>query len=217
MESEAHSLTKEELILNAASDVFIEKGLSGARTQEIADRAGINKTLLHYYFRTKEKIFARILQQVFSSFLVQIDSAIAEDAPFPVALRTFIDSFVDYLAARPRVPLFIMQELSRGGTIVREVISATLEQVNLANRMARLITAEVEAGRLARVDPIQTVVTVLGACIYYFVAEPIIGAVLAKIEPGSVLDRESFIAQRKEEIFKVLYYGLKNREESDAK
>ena len=115
MESEAHSLTKEELILNAASDVFIEKGLSGARTQEIADRAGINKTLLHYYFRTKEKIFARILQQVFSSFLVQIDSAIAEDAPFPVALRTFIDSFVDYLAARPRVPLFIMQELSRAG------------------------------------------------------------------------------------------------------
>ena len=100
---------------------------------------------------------------------------------------------------------------------MREVISATLEQVNLANRMARLITAEVEAGRLARVDPIQTVVTVLGACIYYFVAEPIIGAVLAKIEPGSVLDRESFIAQRKEEIFKVLYYGLKNREESDAK
>jgi len=217
MENETHDLTKEELILNAASDVFIEKGLSGARTQDIADRAGINKTLLHYYFRTKENIFARILQQVFSSFLVQIDSAISEDAPFPIALRAFIDSFVDYIAARPRVPLFIMQELSQGGKIVREVISATLERVNLPNRMVRLITKGIEEGNLEPVDPLQTVVTVLGACIYYFVAEPIIGAVVSKIQPGQVLDRESFVAQRKEEIFKVLYYGLKKREESDAK
>jgi TetR/AcrR family transcriptional regulator len=217
MENEAHDLTKEEIILNAACDVFIEKGLSGARTQEIADRAGINKTLLHYYFRTKENIFARILQSVFSSFLVEIDSAISDEAPFPVALRTFIDSFVDYIAARPRVPLFIMQELSRGGKIVREVISATLERVNLPNRMVRLITKGIEEGNLEPVDPTQTVVTVLGACIYYFVAEPIIGAVLSKIQPGMVLDRERFIAQRKEEIFKVLYYGLKKRDESDAK
>jgi TetR/AcrR family transcriptional regulator len=216
MENEAHLFTKEELILNAASDVFIEKGLSGARTQEIADRAGVNKTLLHYYFRTKENIFARILQQVFSLFLTQIDSAIPEDAPFPVALRTFIDTFVDYIAARPRVPLFIMQELSQGGAIVREVLSSSMERVNLPNRMVRLIAKEVEAGRLERVDPIQTVVTALGACIYYFIAEPIIGAVLTKVEPGLVLDRESFIAQRKEEIFRVLYYGLKKREGNDA-
>lgn len=216
MEREAHDLTKEELILNAASDVFIEKGLSGARTQEIADRAGINKTLLHYYFRTKENIFARILQRVFSSFLAQIDSAIADDAPFPIALRTFIDSFVDYIAARPKVPLFIMQELSQGGNIVREVISATLERVNLPNRMVRLIAKEIEEGNLEPVDPIQTVVTVLGACIYYFAAEPIIGAVLSKVQPGLVLDRERFIAQRKEEIFRVLYYGLKRREAGDA-
>ena len=116
MEREAHDLTKEELILNAASDVFIEKGLSGARTQEIADRAGINKTLLHYYFRTKENIFARILQRVFSSFLAQIDSAIADDAPFPIALRTFIDSFVDYIAARRRCPLRSCRSCLRAGT-----------------------------------------------------------------------------------------------------
>jgi hypothetical protein len=83
--------------------------------------------------------------------------------------------------------------------------------------MVRLITKGIEEGNLEPVDPTQTVVTVLGACIYYFVAEPIIGAVLSKIQPGMVLDRERFIAQRKEEIFKVLYYGLKKRDESDAK
>ena len=109
-----------------------------------------------------------------------------------------------------------MQELSQGGNIVREVISATLERVNLPNRMVRLIAKEIEEGNLEPVDPIQTVVTVLGACIYYFAAEPIIGAVLSKVQPGLVLDRERFIAQRKEEIFRVLYYGLKRREAGDA-
>src|SRR4030042_482978 len=103
--------SKEELILHAAGDVFLEKGLSGARMQAIADRAGINKTLLHYYFRTKKNIYARILDKVFAAFFSQIEEAFGSGRSLATVLRQFIARLLGLLAANPRVPLFLMQEL----------------------------------------------------------------------------------------------------------
>lgn len=97
-----------------------------------------------------------------------------------------------------------------------EVLAGTLDRISFPNRFLKLISQEVEAGRLEAVDPAQTVITVLGSCIYYFVAEPIIRAVLSKVQPDLTYDRAAFVASRKEEIFKVIYYGLKKREGGDA-
>jgi TetR/AcrR family transcriptional regulator len=208
--------SKEELILRAAGDVFIEKGLSGARMQEIADRAGINKTLLHYYFRTKKNIYARILGKVFSAFFSQIEEAFGDGSSFAAVLRQFIDRLLDLLAANPRVPLFLMQELASGGTIARDILVKTLarQRMTLPKRLVALIERERRAGHLRPVEPIQFMITVLGACIYFFAAEPIIREVLVSIRPGKPFDRKAFLAQRRQSIFDVLYYGVKKREQS---
>jgi TetR/AcrR family transcriptional regulator len=208
--------SKEELILRAAGDVFIEKGLSGARMQEIADRAGINKTLLHYYFRTKKNIYARILGKVFSAFFSQIEEAFGDGSSFAAVLRQFIDRLLDLLAANPRVPLFLMQELASGGTIARDILVKTLarQRMTLPKRLIALIEQERRAGHLRPVEPIQFMITVLGACIYFFAAEPIIREVLVSIRPGKPFDRKAFLAQRRQSIFDVLYYGVKKREQS---
>jgi TetR/AcrR family transcriptional regulator len=216
MSAVSHDGTKEDLLLEAASEVFLEKGLSGARMQEIAARAGVNKGLLHYYFRSKENIFSRILQEVLSTFLEQIDVAIPDDMPFVDALRLFIDSFVDYIAAHPRVPLFMMQELSRGGKLVNEVIGKAFEKTDIPGKMVRIMRREMDAGRLEPVNPLHAIITVLGACLYYFLAEPILNAIIARVEPGLATSREEFVARRKEEIFTMLYYGLKKRDGHDA-
>jgi TetR/AcrR family transcriptional regulator len=208
--------SKEERILSAAGDVFIEKGLSGARMQEIADRAGINKTLLHYYFRTKKNIYARILGKVFTTFFAQIEEAFSEGGSFPTVLRRFIDRLLDLLNANPRVPLFLMQELAQGGTIARNILVNTLsrQRLTLPQRLIALIEQEQRAGHLGPVDPIQFMTTVLGSCIYFFAAEPIVSEVLASIQPEKPFDRAAFIAQRRQSIFDVLYYGVKKREHS---
>jgi TetR/AcrR family transcriptional regulator len=208
--------SKEELILRAAGDVFLEKGLSGARMQEIADRAGINKTLLHYYFRTKKNIYARILGKVFAAFFSQIEEAFGDGSSFATVLRQFIDRLLDLLAANPRVPLFLMQELAQGGAIARDILVKTLarQRMTLPMRLVALIRQEQLAGRLGPVDPIQFMITVLGSCIYFFAAEPIVREVLASVQPGKPFDREAFLAQRRQSIFDVLYYGLKKREQS---
>ena len=208
--------SKEERILSAAGDVFIEKGLSGARMQEIADRAGINKTLLHYYFRTKKNIYARILGKVFAAFFSQIEEAFGDGSSFATVLRQFIDRLLDLLAANPRVPLFLMQELAQGGTIARDILVKTLasQRMTLPKRLVALILQEQQAGHLGPVDPIQFMITVLGSCIYFFAAEPIVREVLASVQPGKPFDRKAFLAQRRQSIFEVLYYGLKKRGES---
>ncbi len=208
--------SKEELILNAAGDVFIEKGLSGARMQEIADRAGINKTLLHYYFRTKENIYSRILEKVFATFFAQIEEAFGDGNSFAAVLRQFIDRLLELLAANPRVPLFLMQELAHGGTVARDILVKTLahQRMTLPKRLVALIKREQRAGQLGPVDPIQFMITVLGSCIYFFVAEPIIREVLASIQPAKPFDRQAFLAQRRHSLFDVLYYGVKKREQS---
>ncbi len=212
-------MSKEELILNAASEVIVEKGLAGTRMQEIANRAGINKTLLHYYFRSKENIYRKIVERVFAGFFDQIETAMTSDDSFPVALRRFIDGIFAVMVANPRVPLFMMQELAQGGKTVQDILTTTLgrQRLTLPQRLFGLISREQEAGEIGPVSPFQFMVTLLGSCMYFFAAEPIVVAVIQAVRPGVPFDRLQFITERKEEIFNVLYYGIKKRKETDGR
>ena len=208
-----HEGSKEERILEAAADVFIEKGLNGTRMWEIADRAGINKTLLHYYFRSKENIYRKILERVFAGFFAQIDAALTDGRSFPSVLREFIDGIFEITHRTPKVPLFMMQELSQGGNTVREVMVAAIgsEGLSLPERFFALIQREIVAGTIAPVDPAQLMITLLGSCIWYFTGEPIVVAMMNNLDPKHPFDRERFLEKRKSEIFDVLYYGIKKR------
>jgi TetR/AcrR family transcriptional regulator len=100
-------------ILALASTVFYQKGLSGARMQEIADLAGINKAMLHYYFKSKEQLFDTVFQQALGQFLGGIAQVLSGDAP----LRTKIEQYVAYtttaLADTPALAAFIVHELQQ--------------------------------------------------------------------------------------------------------
>ena len=94
----------EEKILNAAQRVFVEKGMDGARMQEIANEAGINKALLHYYFRTKQKLFEAIFKKVFKSILPNIMEMVHSDLPIEKKLEIFIEKYIELLLKNPFVP-----------------------------------------------------------------------------------------------------------------
>src|SRR5680860_1428715 len=104
----------EEKILHAAQTVFIQKGMDGARMQEIANEAGINKALLHYYFRTKQKLFEAIFKKVFKQIFPKIETFILSDLPFEEKLGVFIDNYIDLLIKNPYFPAFILKEMEAG-------------------------------------------------------------------------------------------------------
>ena len=90
-----HHKDTEQLILSAARKVFIEKGLDGARMQEIADEAGINKALLHYYFRSKEKLFSMIFQEEMSKFFPRMVMLLSSaDISIEEKIRGFVNNYI---------------------------------------------------------------------------------------------------------------------------
>ncbi len=203
-------INTEERILQTALDVFVEKGQYGARMQDIADRAGINKALLHYYFRSKEKLYIHIFKFIFNRIAGEILELLNSDLPFEEFLRTFISKYIDILNKNHRFPLFVMRELSQGGERIKEVIREAIAPDMVKLPAFRRMDEAMDKGEIVKMDPRQIILTVIGSCLFYFFAEPIIRTILITDES---FDRQKFIEERKTAIFNTVYYGLVPRKD----
>ena len=103
----------EQRILDAAKKVFMHKGLSGARMQDIADEAGINKAMLHYYFRSKDQLFEMIFKEAASSLFPKVIAIVAEDISLFDKIRKFTREYLDIVIENPYLPLFVLNEINR--------------------------------------------------------------------------------------------------------
>jgi AcrR family transcriptional regulator len=193
----------ERLILEAAKKVFLDKGLDGARMQEIADEAGINKALLHYYFRSKDKLFEAIFEEAFEKILPRVSEVIRSDASLFEKLWAFIDHYIDILSANPHLPLFIFYELKRNpGRLIRSFNQSGIEP----DLMVSAILNEIKEGRIRPVDPYHLMVNLLSMCIFPFVARPMIIGVMMK---GDSDGYQRFLAERKTEIMTFIINSIK--------
>ena len=103
----------EQKIFDAAHEVFTQKGMDGAKMQEIADRAGINKALLHYYYRTKEKLYEAVVRVIISKALPAIWHVIESDLPLEEKIKRFIETYIGIISRNPFIPLFIISEINK--------------------------------------------------------------------------------------------------------
>lgn len=161
----------EEKILNAAQEVFIQKGMDGSRMQEIADTAGINKALLHYYFRTKQKLFEAIFKKVFKHVFPKIEILVLSDLPIEEKLGSFIEKYIDVLLKNPYLPIFILKEVNRDPIFLASVMKS---QGIHPEHILKMFEREMEAGRIRKMDPHDLMVNILGFCIFPFAAKPLL-------------------------------------------
>ena len=103
----------EEKILEAAKKVFTSKGMYGARMQDIADEAGINKALLHYYFRSKQKLFEVIFAAAAQKLFTKINFIFESDMPLFEKIEHFTEEYITVMMESPYLPLFVLNELSQ--------------------------------------------------------------------------------------------------------
>jgi len=112
----------EDRIFESATEVFIEKGMDGARMQDVANHAGINKALLHYYYRTKERlceaVFEKMAKLIFSRFAPVLD----ENASLEDKIRFFYREHISFLQKNPRLPAFILNEINRNPARIRKLL-----------------------------------------------------------------------------------------------
>jgi AcrR family transcriptional regulator len=146
--------------------------MDGARMQDIADEAGINKALLHYYFRSKDKLFEHIFLEVASSMLPRIFSIFQSDDPLFTKIEKFCDTYITQEIKTPYVPIFILNEVNRQPqAFLKKVLGSTRPPVE---KLLVQIGQEKKAGIIKDIDPLQLLLNTLSLCIFPFLASPMI-------------------------------------------
>lgn len=184
----------EEKILIAAQNVFIQKGMDGARMQEIANEAGINKALLHYYFRTKQKLFEAIFKKVFGKILPNIMDMVHSDLPIDEKLGAFVENYIDLLMKNPFLPTFILKEMNREP----EFLAATLKGSGIQPEMIfKMFEKEMEAEKIRKMDPRDLLINILGLSIFPIAARPLMTIMFFENDKKAY---ENFITNRKKTV-----------------
>ena len=117
------NFTTEERILEAAKKVFHCKGYDGARMQEIADEAGVNKSLVHYYYRNKDNLFQAVFEDAFSRLIAKLNEIFFSELSFTAKIETFIGYYVIFLSQNSYLPLFILNGLYKEPEQIRNMLA----------------------------------------------------------------------------------------------
>jgi len=191
----------EEKILDAAKDVFQQKGMTGARMQEIADKAGINKALLHYYYRTKEKLFEKVFELAFSLFIPKVKEMMGSEKPIFEKIEFFIENYLNLLQKHPYIPGFVISELNRNPEILIKLFEKNVQfkESNLIEKLEIQIKLEIEKGILKPISAKNLMTNAISLCIFPIIARPILQGVLfendKKEYDGFLEQRRSFIKE----------------------
>lgn len=190
-----HELSTEEQILEAAKKVFLDKGFDGARMQHIADEAGINKALLHYYFRSKDKLFDAIFEEAFTKFLPNIGQIMISDLPFQDKIRSFVEHYIDMLQNNPHLPIFILRELQRSPDKIVDMIKKSGINPGL---IGTFLHKETEKGNIIQITLPHLIVNMIGLCVFPFIGRPIIEGFIFNNDTDAydkfLLERKTLVA-----------------------
>src|SRR5215471_19267779 len=183
-------------ILKAALEEFSHEGAAGARTDEIARSAGVNKALLYYYFKDKEGLYGAVLEQVFSGLSERVLEVLQQrELPPRQRLLRYVEAHFDYIASAPYYPRLVQREFMRSaGRALSPIASRILERYAKPNylRLVSLIREGIERGEFRKVDPAQTLTSVLGAILFYFISLP----AQQVMNPGDPVSPERIAARR---------------------
>ncbi|KGE88631.1 TetR/AcrR family transcriptional regulator [Phaeodactylibacter xiamenensis] len=196
--------TAEEKILDAAREVFMTKGFAAARMQEIADRAEINKGLLHYYYRSKNKLFRAVFDEAFAKFSAGINQVFEADIPLFDKIEQFVDRYISLLMRNPAMPAFVISELNqKGEAFAQELLSRQTRPNPLP--LVMQIQQEVAAGNIKPVNPVGLVLNMLSLCVFPFLARPMFQGMM---QVSSKLYDE-MMEQRKQEVAEFVISAIR--------
>jgi len=163
----------EQRILAAARKVFTTKGMAGARMQDIADAADINKALLHYYFKDKDKLFETIFLDEAQRFFPKINMIFSSDAPLFEKIENFVHEYIDEMSENPYLPWFVINEIHRDPDQFMFKIWGK-ENLPKPAKFLDQIEKEIKQGTIKRVSPVHLLMNLLSLTIFPFIAKPMI-------------------------------------------
>jgi AcrR family transcriptional regulator len=191
-------------ILAAAHTVFIRQGTASARTQEIADEAGVNKALLHYYFGTKEALAREVVAEAQRQLFPRVFAILGDpDRPLEQKIRDVVDFEIGFLADRPYLPGFIAAEMhTNPGRLTAMITRMGAPPVRVLQQQFDQAHA---AGRMRRTDARQFVVSLLASIVFPFVMRPALEKFVLGRQGGTF---KHFLAERRRTLADFFLAGL---------
>ena len=160
----------EERILACAEKLFLERGFDGTNMSDIALSVGINRPTLHYYFRTKDKMFRAVLSRIVLSFVPRVyDIVVNSEKPVAERISQVFDAYMAIFLAKPCLPLFMAREVQRDFDFLLRMLQQ--EQIDrYVRKIIRALEAEMDAGKLKKV-PLRTLFyTFYGLMVFPFLS-----------------------------------------------
>ena len=199
------SVTAEERIKEAAKKVFIQKGYSGARMQDIANEAKINKALLHYYFRSKDQLFELIFMENVQKMMPKINSIIDSDDKLFDKIENFVAEYLDMLSENPFLPLFVVNELSSHPERFFQKIAPLANGYLKVNKFIQQIQDEAEKGKIIPISPVTLLMNTISLCVFPYLGKPMMQFVFGFDE----LQYRMILEQRKKEVAAFIINSIK--------
>src|SRR4029077_7789388 len=168
-------------LLTAARREFAASGLAGARVDEIATRAGVNKKLVYHYFGDKDALYLAVLEWVYEEIRAQERDLNLEGLPPERAIKRLIESSFDHLAAHPDFIVLLNDENRGGARHVRG--SRKLEAMHspLVSMVSRILAEGVRSGMFRKgVNPVHLYISIAGLSYFFFSNTPTLSAIFRK-------------------------------------
>ena len=192
----------EQRILEAARAVFLRRGTAGARMQEIAHEAGVNQALVHYYFRTKERLSSAVFQQVASRIFPALAETLGASCSLDEKIDRLVAIYLDNLSQNLFVPGYVISELHHHPERVQQLLSSAMGadpkavMPGLISNLEHEISERVQAGTMRHITPQQFVISLISLCVFPFAARPMLSIVFGMDDAAF----KRFIDQRKKEL-----------------
>lgn len=202
----------EQKILTAAREEFVDQGLGGARMAAIAEKADVNKALIHYYFRSKQNLYESVLADIMSHLWSTIQTRL-EESPDTGDLRTVIHTavtvYIHTLRENPLFPKLFIREMADGATHITPIFEKVFAPFGpLALSFMALIKKGMAAGTIRQCEPIHIMLNLLGMSAATFILQPMVSHIYPRLTGGQYTFDDAFYDTRITEITETIMNGI---------
>ena len=191
----------EELIKSTARTIFLKEGKMLATTQDIADAAGVNRTLLHYYFRSREQLFNQVFKEALTRLRERVHAVIGSQLAFRQKINNLLDVFYEELTELPYLETFIALQLNQDPNKYEEMFVTIPGGKERMKNFLQEIQNEMQEGTIPVMDPINYFINLFALMAYPYVARPIYKKMFDLTDAGY----NKLLPKRKEIIMSLLF------------
>ncbi len=201
-ESRRHdSRITKAIILKAAERIFAETGLAGARTDAIAESAGINKAMLYYYFKSKQGLYRAVLEANVEEFRRRAEEVLSHEGPAGLLILNYVGNHFDFLSEHPYYARLFQHLLMTDDRNLARIVETHL--VPMSKKVIALIEQGVRSGEFRPLDARHTAMSLIALTVFYFHAAPMIRR-LGNIDAMDPAQQ----ARRRKEVLRFIRYAL---------